>query len=207
MPVLGLQALREIWARTVHRTTSPVYVGWGLQGLQNLGQLQPRAPEISKPQAAVSSVPPSLGSKEVHEPLPALGTGPAAENPTISHAKPRAKSRIAVPEPRMQQPTAGLQPSRPPSPARACGSRRPRPPGCERRAPRPGNPRPRPAGESAGTGLASSASGSHWLGRPPVTPSRHLSWVPGAAVCKLGWGRWILPAPVRVLIPHPALRT
>lgn len=126
MPVLGLQALREIWARTVHRTTSPVYVGWGLQGLQNLGQLQPRAPEISKPQAAVSSVPPSLGSKEVHEPLPALGTGPAAENPTISHAKPRAKSRIAVPEPRMQQPTPGLQPSRPPSPARACGSRRPR---------------------------------------------------------------------------------
>ena len=95
LPVLGLQALREIWARTVHRTTSPVYVGCGLQGLQNLGQLQPRAPEISKPPVAVSSVPPSLGSKEVYEPLPALGTGPAAENPTISHAKLRAKSRMS----------------------------------------------------------------------------------------------------------------
>ena len=183
-----------------------MWAGGQSQGLclQNLGQLQPRAPEISKPQAAVSSVLPSLGSKEVHEPLPALGTGPAAENPTTSHAKPWAKSRIAVPESRTQQPTPGLHPSRPASPGRACGSRRPRPLAGAKREPRPGNPRPRPA-ESAGIGLARPASGSHWLGRPPVTPSGHLSWVPGDAVCKLGWGQWVLPAPVRVLIPHPAL--
>lgn len=124
--------------------------------------------------------------------------------PTTPHAKPRAKSRRAVPESRMQQPTLGLHPSRPPSPSRACGSRRPRPPAGAKREQRPGNPRPRPA-KSAGIGLARSASGFHWLGRPPVTPSHHLSWVPGAAVCKLGWGRWFLPAPVRVLIPHLAL--